>query len=94
MKKVIIILIIALNITSAFCQTKISKEARLKAQIIALEKAGWEAWKNKNVAWFRNNTTEGCLWINSEGINNKAQMNKSTQTDCNVKVFLLIVLNL
>jgi len=85
MKK-IIVLLIALNIfTSAFCQTKISKETKLKEQIIALEKAGWEAWKNKNTSWFRNNTTEECLWINSEGISNKVQMIKSTQADCAVK---------
>ena len=85
MKK-LIILIITLNIfASAFCQSKISKEAKLKAQIIALEKAGWEAWKNKNANWFQNNTTEECIWISSEGISNKMQMIKSTQTDCNVK---------
>lgn len=86
MKKVIIILAVSLNISpSAFCQTKILKEAKLKEQIIALEKAGWEAWKNKNVSWFEKNTTEECLWINSEGISDQAQMIKSTRTDCNVK---------
>jgi len=85
MKK-IIILIISLNIfTSTFCQTKNSKETKLKAQIIALERAGWEAWKNKNASWFQNNTTDECVWINSEGISDKIQMIKSTQTDCNVK---------
>ncbi len=82
----LIILITTLNIfTSTFCQTKIAKEAKLKAQIIALEKAGWEAWKDKNASWFQNNTTEECLWVSSDGINNKTQMIKSTSTDCNVK---------
>jgi len=86
MKKAIILIITALNVFSAsFCQSKISKEAKLKAQVIALEKAGWEAWKNKNADWFRNNTTEECIWINSEGITDKAQMIKSTSTACNVK---------
>lgn len=99
MKKLIILLIAVLNIaTSAFCQTAISKETKLKAQIIALEKAGWEAWKNKNVNWFQNNTTETCLWISSEGISDKAQMIKSTSTDCNVTIvsidnFKFVILN-
>jgi hypothetical protein len=85
MKKSILV-ITALQICSfAFCQTKISKGAKLKAQIIALEKAGWDAWKNKDTAWFRKNTTEACLWISSDGITNKAQMMQSTATDCQVK---------
>jgi len=85
MKKVIILAITLPIFTSVFCQPKISKETALKENIIALEKAGWEAWKNKDTSWFRNNTTEECLWINSEGISNKAQMIKSTQAGCNVK---------
>jgi hypothetical protein len=85
MKKLILLLTAIHLFSTAFCQTKISKEAKLKSQIIALEKAGWQAWKNKNVGWFRNNTTETCLWINSEGITHKTQMIKSTATDCDVK---------
>lgn len=85
MKKLVLI-ITALNVfTSAFCQTNSPKEAKVKAQIIALEKEGWEAWKNKNTGWFQNNTTEECLWVSSDGINNKTQMIKSTSADCNVK---------
>ena len=85
MKKLILLLTAIHLFTSAFCQTTKSKEAKLKSQIIALEKAGWQAWKNKNVDWFRRNTTKTCLWINSEGITDKTQMIKSTATDCNVK---------
>ena len=66
-------------------QTNISKETKLKEQIISLERAGWDAWKNKDATWFQNNTTDECVWINSEGISDKTQMIKSTQTDCNVK---------
>lgn len=75
-----------------------SKPTGVASQIIALEKAGWEAWKNKNVNWFQNNTTETCLWISSEGISDKAQMIKSTSTDCNVTIvsidnFKFVILN-
>jgi len=72
-----------------FSQTKTVKEAQIETQIIALEKSGWEAWKNKNTEWFRTNTTEECMWINSEGISNKEQMIQSTQTDCKVKSVIL-----
>jgi Domain of unknown function (DUF4440) len=98
MKK-LIFLLAALQLSAAvFCQTKISKKAKLKAQIIALEKAGWEAWKNNNADWFKANTTEECLWINAEGITDKTQMIKSTSMDCNVKTvsldnFKFVVLN-
>ena len=61
-----------------------SKDDKSSARIIALEKAGWEAWKNKNANRFRDNTTDECVWINSEGISTKAEMIKSTQAVCNV----------
>jgi len=81
-----ILLVAAIHVfTISFCQSKVSAETKLKAQIIALEKAGWDAWKNKDTAWFRKNTTEACLWISSDGISNKEQMMQSTATDCNVK---------
>ncbi len=89
MKKLILLLTAIHLFSTAFCQTKISKEAKLKSQIISLEKAGWEAWKNKDTVWFRKNTTAACLWISSDGITNKAQMIKSTATDCNVKAIAL-----
>lgn len=99
MKKIIILLIITNSVlSSAFCQAKNVKEAKLKAQIIAIEKAGWQAWKNNDAGWFRNNTTAECLWINSEGITDKAQMIKSTPTDCKIKSvslddFKFVILN-
>jgi hypothetical protein len=46
MKKLLTIMMIAIGVSSiAFCQTKMSKNPTIKAQIIALEKAGWKAWK-------------------------------------------------
>lgn len=75
--------------TNAFGQKKMSKNAIVEAQLIALEKAGWEAWKNKDAAWFQANTTEECLLINSEGISDKTQVIKSTSTDCEVNRFSL-----
>ncbi len=54
MKKIMMILMIAIGVSSvAFGQTKMSKDSKTEAQIIALEKAGWEAWKNKDASWTR-----------------------------------------
>lgn len=90
MKKIMMLLMIALAATpAAFGQTKMSKDSKVEAQIIALEKQGWEAWKNKNAVWFQTNLTEDFVMVNSEGVENKAQVLKSTPTDCEVKSFSL-----
>ena len=52
MKKLMMILMIALGVSSvAFGQTKMMTDPKTEAQLIALEKAGWEAWKNKDASW-------------------------------------------
>lgn len=90
MKKSLNILIIVLIFnTTSFGQKIILKDAKLESKIVALEKSGWNAWKNKDAEWFKTNTTEEFLSINSEGISNKAQVVKSTSIDCNVNSFLL-----
>jgi len=88
MKKIIMILMIAIGISSvAYGQMKMSKDSKVEAQIIALEKASWEEWKNKNGAWFQTNLTEEYLLVNSEGVSNKSEIVKSTATDCEVKSY-------
>lgn len=47
--------------TGAIGQTKTSKVENLKAQLIALERSGWEASKNKNASWFQVNTTNNFI---------------------------------
>ena len=90
MKKMIMILAIAIGTLSiAFGQTKTANDSKLKGQIIALETAGWEAWKNKDSSWTRDNVTAEFLLINSDGVSNKAQVIKATATDCEVKGYSL-----
>jgi hypothetical protein len=72
----------------SFSQSKLTKHDKIKAHIIALEKSGWDAWKNKNVEWFQTNTTEEFLSINADGISNKSQVIKSI-SDCDVKSVML-----
>jgi len=90
MKKIMIVLMIAIGVSSvAFGQTKMSNDAKVQTQILALEKASWEAWKNKNGGWFQTNLTDDYLLVNSEGVENKSQIVKSTASDCDVKSYAL-----
>ena len=90
MKKKIMIMMIAIAASSvALGQTTMSKDSKVEAQIIALEKAGWEAWKNKDSSWTRDNVTEEFLLVNSDGVSNKTQVVKYTATDCEVKSYSL-----
>ncbi|CAN5812729.1 hypothetical protein BH20ACI4_BH20ACI4_20310 [soil metagenome] len=87
MKKIIMILMIAIGVSSvAFGQMKMSKNTNksVEAQITALEKAGWEAWKNKDAAWFQNNTSDDALSVHADGVSNKTQIIKGI-SDCEVK---------
>jgi hypothetical protein len=90
MKKIAIVVVIGLAaLTLSFGQTKMTNDSKLEAQIIALEKVGWEAWKNKDASWTRDNVTEEFLSVNSESVSNKTQVIKSTATDCEVKSYSL-----
>ena len=86
MNKTILIIFSVLIISSIiFGQSKKIDVEKIKNDIIALDKSGWEAWKNKDAKWFEINTTEEFLSINSDGISNKTQVIKSTLNDCDVK---------
>jgi hypothetical protein len=77
-------------ISSAVVGQTNNKEAEaVKQHIIALDKAGWESWKNNDASWYRVNTTEEFLSINADGISNKEQVIQSTLKDCNVKSIAL-----
>ncbi|MES2776030.1 MAG: nuclear transport factor 2 family protein [Bacteroidota bacterium] len=90
MKKAITLCLTTILIAStSFSQSNASKNAKLKAEIIALDKLAWKAWKDKNAEWFKTHTTEEFLSINSDGVSTKADVIKATPTDCDVKSFSL-----
>jgi hypothetical protein len=90
MKKAITILLSFITLaTAAFSQTKTAEATKLEALITALDKAGWEAWKNKDVSWFQANAAEDFLSISSEGISNKADVIKSVPIECDIKSYSL-----
>ena len=83
------LLILALIGTFGFQTSAQSKLPGVATQIITLEKAGWEAWKNKDASWTQKNTTEEFLSINADGVSNKKQVIKSTASDCKVEKYAL-----
>ena len=89
MKIPLTLLIIAASASSfVFAQTIAPADLAAEKQIIALERAGWQAWKNKEAAWFRANTTADFLAIDSNGIMTKAQ-NISSLAEYDVKSYAI-----
>ena len=90
MKNLLLLLVVLFaSASTSTGQTEDPADAGLKAEIIALDTQGWEAWKNNDPAWFQENTTEGFISISTDGISNKAEVVKATSTDCDVKAFSL-----
>ena len=91
MKKLMMLLMIAIGASSvAFGQTKMAKGTNnsAEAQIIAMEKAGWEAWKNKDAAWYQANLPDDALSVHADGVTDKSQTIKDLSA-CEVKSFSL-----
>lgn len=88
MKKIIFLFLIFFGFSNTISAQK-EKYAQLEKQIIALDRSGWEAWKNKNADWYKKNATEEFLSITADGVSNRAQVIKSTPVDCNVRSYSL-----
>jgi hypothetical protein len=89
MKSIILLMMTIFVSTLSFSQKKMPANPKLEAQIIALEKSGWNAWKNKDVAWYKANATEEFFQVFGDGILSKADVMKLTATECDVKSFSL-----
>jgi hypothetical protein len=90
MKKIVLLLLstfLLVNLTVG--QAKMSEDAKLKEHILALDIAAWNAWKNKDVAYFKANTTETFQSGNVYGFSTKAEMISTAFVDCNVRSFSL-----
>ncbi len=61
----------------------------MKRRLSLSKKAGWEAWKNKNTAFFQTTLAEDALSVHAEGVTNKSQIVKSIGSDCEVKSYSL-----
>ena len=90
MKKVLALLVLAAGISSiTHAQGNKANNDKVHAQIIALETAGWQAWKNNDAEWGKKNTTEDFIMVFGNGIRNKAASVKATTNECKVKSFSL-----
>lgn len=79
MKKIIMVLMIAIAASSpAFVQTKMLKDTKVEAQVIALEKQSWEAIKTKDVKFLEALLTDDAIAVSGDGVANKVQWLKST----------------
>lgn len=68
---------------------KSTAAAPTKEALVALEKSGWEAWKNKDPKWFEENLSSKAVGFNSkDGRQDKAAMVKGmAESKCEVKSF-------
>lgn len=64
-------------------------DSKSEAEIVALEKAAWEAFKNKNGSWFQNNLTDDYTFVNPYVIQDKSQIVKDIAGGCEVKSYSL-----
>lgn len=90
MKKIILIFLSAfsfLNLTIG--QVMNAKDEALKAHILKLDIAAWDAWKNGDIETFRAATRESFLSVGSEGISTKKDMIESVLVDCHLKSYQL-----
>lgn len=90
MKQIGLILISTfLMISATTWQDTVSNDDKLKDQILALDIAAWNAWKNKDVAYFKANTTETFQSGGAYGFMTKAEMITTSFVDCTVRSFSL-----
>jgi hypothetical protein len=90
MKRVLTLLIIVASVSSfGYAQDSKTNNEKIQAQIIALEKAGWQAWKDNDPSWSKKNTTEDFLMVFSNGVRNKAASVAAAPNECKVKSFSL-----
>ena len=90
MKSLILILLIACTTGNVILgQTKMSKQQMLEKKILDLDIAAWDAWKNKDVEYFRANTIDEFLNVTPDGVTTRAEMIEAAFKDCNVKSFSL-----
>jgi hypothetical protein len=73
MKRLLALLVAGIGMTNAALgQSSPPKGDSVEARIVALENAGWSAWKNKGRKWFVENIVAEAVWISSGGVTDKA----------------------
>lgn len=80
----------AANANAANTATKPVAAAPTKDALMTLEKAGWEAWKNRDAKWTEENYSDKGVNLGSTGRTDKAAMIKAFTTQkCEIKSYSL-----
>ena len=87
-RSMIALTLLTLVATFAFGQTKPNNS--VEAQIVALEKNAFEAWKNKDRKFFQEHMSEDGQYLDLNGVGGKAQYVKAIiDNDCTVSRYSL-----
>ena len=66
--------------TSAKQTATPAEDSELEKTLVALEKASWEAWKNRNASFFSNFLSDDHLEMHTNGVANKAAVLSTVAT--------------
>jgi uncharacterized protein (TIGR02246 family) len=87
-RSIIALALLTLVVTSALGQTK--RNDSVETQIVALEKAAFEAWKNKDKKFFEDHMSEAGQYLDLNGVGGKAQYVKAIiDNNCTVSRYSL-----
>jgi uncharacterized protein (TIGR02246 family) len=87
-RSIIALALLTLIATFALAQTKPNDS--VEAQIVALEKSAFEAWKNKDRKFFEEHMSEDGQYLDLNGVGGKAQYVKAIiDNDCKVTSYSL-----
>src|SRR5258705_9917530 len=87
-RSIIALLLVVLAVTFALGQTK--RDNSTEAEIVALEKRAFEAWKKKDKKFFEENMSEDGQYLDLNGVGAKAQYVKAIiENNCTVGTYAL-----
>ena len=87
-RSMITVALLTLVVTFALGQTK--RDDSVEAQILALEKRAFEAWKNKDKQFFEDQMSEAGQYLDLNGVGGKAQYLKAIiENNCTVSRYSL-----
>ena len=87
-RSIIALALLILVVTFAFGQTK--RKDSVEAQIVALEKRAFEAWKNKDREFFEDHMSEAGQFLDLNGVGGKAEYVKAIiDNNCTVSRYSL-----
>jgi uncharacterized protein (TIGR02246 family) len=85
---IIVLLLVAVAGSVSLGQTR--RDSSIQAEIVALEKRAFEAWKNKDKKYFEENMSEDGQFLDLNGVGAKAQYVKAIiENNCTVGTYAL-----